>query len=173
MTPDHCNEQMARLKVLRGMPEETFEYFSALQDVPDERFTAAVSHALRTRIWYPTPAELRLDCDATSNRIPEREESRIEALVGGGREVIIVNPLNPKQQIRVKVDRIWKLDCNDCEDTGWKSRQCPAAPCGRRQGEHGPHEWVERCQCIDWNPTIRRRKEAGAKYAQPAEKVHA
>jgi hypothetical protein len=171
MTPEHCQVQIDRLRVLKGQPADTFEYFGALEDLPDDRFTAAVSHALKTRMWFPTPAELRADCDAVHVATPmPREESRIEALVGGGREVVIVNPLNPSQQIRVKVHRVWKFDCDDCEDSGWRSRQCPAEPCGRRH-DHAPHEWVERCACIDWNPTIRRRKDAMAKYAKEPERV--
>lgn len=174
VTPDHCDLQIDRLRVLRGMPSDTFEYFAALQDVPDERFTAAVSHALRTRAWFPTPAELRADVDAVApSYVPPREESRIEAIAGGGREVVIVNPLNPSQQIRVQVDRVWKFDCLDCEDSGWISRTCPEQPCGRKHVKPYPHEYVEPCACIGWNPSIRRRKEAGAKYAQPPEKVSA
>jgi hypothetical protein len=173
MTPAHCDAQLKRLRVLKGLPEDVVEYFSALEDVPDERFTLAVSHALKTRHWFPTPAELRADCDAVAAPAPPaREEARIEALVGGGREVVIVNPLNPSQQIRVKVHRVWKFDCLDCVDSGWRSHQCPSEPCGRRF-DHAPHEWVERCACIDWNPTIRRHKEANAKYAKEPSKVGA
>ena len=173
MTPEHCETQLARLTKLRGIPEDICEYFDALKDVPDELFTSAVGHALRTRVWFPVPAELRADCDAVNTLAPTpREDSRIEALAGGGREVVIVNPLNPEQQIRVKVDRIWRFDCDDCEDTGWRSRRCPQEPCGRRN-DHQGHEWVDRCTCLDWNPTIKRRREAIAKYSHPPEKVSA
>lgn len=171
MTPEHCENQLRRLGVLRGIPDDVIEYFAALEDVPDERFTAAVDHALKTRQWFPTPAELRADCDAVGGRVLAFSPpgSRFEAVIGGGYEASFRNPFTGKT-LTVKVDRIWKFDCDDCEDTGWRSRQCPAEACGRRHA-HASHEWVERCQCLDWNPTLRRRKEATAKYSQEPEKV--
>jgi hypothetical protein len=171
MTRDHCESQIARLSVLRGLPEDVTEYFGALSDIPELVFVEAVGHALRTRAWFPTPAELRADCDvaAAKFQVLEPDEPHIEAAVGGGRTVTIQNPFGG-HPITVHVAREWRFDCDDCTDTGWRSRQCPAEPCGRR-GEHDPHEWVDPCACRDWNPTIRRRKQAGAKYSQPSEKV--
>lgn len=171
MTPQHCDEQIKRLSVLRGLPEDVVEYFAALEDIPDARFTLAVTHALKTRAWFPTPAELRLDCDAVGTVVIEPpDESRVEEIIGGGRELVLVNPLNGVE-IRIPIKRIWKFHCDDCLDGGWRSRQCPDVHCGRRS-EHAPHEWVERCPCSEWNPTIRRRKEAAARYSQSPEKVN-
>lgn len=195
MTPEHCDRQIERLGVLRGMPADTYEYFAALSDIPDDRFTRAIDHALRSRQWFPTPAELRADVDAVG--VPAAfspPTARFEAAVGGGYEVTFVNPFNREHVITVKVDRIWKFDCLDCEDTGWRSQWCAqddsstsktlgnepggeknigvfaSAHCGRRH-DHAAHEWVTRCGCIDWNPTIRRRKEAVAKYSHEAAKT--
>ena len=173
VTPEHCGAQIARLTILKGLPEDVEEYFTALADIPDERFTSAVSHALKTRQWFPTPAELRADCDLVGKVVAFSPPpgQRFEAVVGGGYTATFRNPFSG-QELTVKVDRIWKFDCEDCEDTGWRSRQCPSIACERRH-PHSAHEWVERCACIDWNPTIRRRKEATAKYSQATEKVGA
>lgn len=171
MTPAHCERQLARLNVLKGLPEDVVEYFAALQDIPDERFTRAVDHSLKTRHWFPTPAELRADVDAVAGTVTfSPPPPRFVTAVGGGFEATFTNPFSGKT-LTVKVDRIWKFDCQDCEDTGWHSRRCPAEACGRPR-DHAAHEWVEKCACIEWNPTIRRRKEAVAKYSKPAEKVN-
>lgn len=171
MTAGHCEQQLARINVLRGVPSDTYEYFAALEDVPDERFTAAVDHALKTRTWFPTPAELRADCDAVGKVVAfSPPGQRFQAAIGGGYTATIVNPFNPEHVIVVKVDRVWTFDCEDCADSGWRPRACPSELCGRRF-EHAAHEWVEPCACRDWNPTIQRRKEATAKYSQSPEKV--
>ncbi len=172
MTAAHCEDQINRLRMLKGQPEDTFEYFAALRDIPDARFTAAVSHAMKTRVWFPTPAELRADCDAVApSLMAPREDVRLEPVLGGPRDLVLRNPFGGAE-LRINVTRVWRFDCDDCSDTGWRSQQCPEIHCGRRF-EHGPHEWVERCFCIHTNPTIRRRKEAGAKYSQSPEKVGA
>lgn len=172
MTAAHCEMQVKRLLILKGIPEDVVEYFVALDDIPDELFTKAVSHAIRTRQWFPTPAELRADCDAVAQPglrlVPAPAE---EELVGGGRDIVFPNPFGG-EPLRLHVTRTWKCDCDICADSGWSSYQCPAEACGRTFA-HNPHEWVKRCDCLSWNPTIRRRKEATAKYAQPPEKVGA
>ena len=169
MTSDHCAAQLKRLTVLRGIPEDVVEYFAALDDVPDEVFTGAIAHALKTRQWFPTPAELRADCDAVAPPLRLLPAPVEEVLVGGGRDVIFPNPFGGAP-LRLHVTRSWHYDCETCADSGWAGQRCPDAPCGRTC-THEPHEWVERCACVSWNPTIRRRREATAKYAQPPEKV--
>jgi len=170
MTHEHCEMQLRRLGVLKGIPEDVVEYFAALDDVPDEVFTAAVGHALKTRHWFPTPAELRADCDAVAQPglrlVPAPVE---ELLVGGGRDVVFPNPLGG-DPLHLHVTRTWRCDCETCSDSGWAPHTCPAEPCGRTF-EHAAHEWVEPCGCRSWNPTIRRRTEATVKYARPPEKV--
>lgn len=159
------DQQLGRLVPLRGMPGDSDPYFEALSDIPEATFSAGVGYALRSRSWFPTPAELRADCDMAraSVRPSERLEPVVEDVAG---EVLeIRNPFDAENPLRIRVTRRWKHDCLTCDDSGWASRQCPQTACGRRF-EHGPHEFVERCACIEWNPTIRRRKEAaGVKYA--------
>lgn len=172
MSPEHCESQIARLGVLRGVPGDISEYFTALSDIPELVFVEAVTHALKTRAWFPTPAELRADCDAAQAafRAPVALEPHVEELVGGGRTVTIANPFGGRG-LTIHVTRLWKFDCEECVDTGWRERQCPSEHCGRRQ-DHAAHTWVEPCQCRDWNPTLKRRREAaGVTYAQRASKV--
>ena len=180
MTRAEMDQQLGRLVVLKGMPGETDDYFGALQDIPADLFTGAVNHALKTRTWFPVPAELRADCDAvvTRVRVLEPVVPHVDDLPVG-RSVEILNPFGGPP-IHLIVTRDWHRDCETCADTGWSSRWCgDGAPedstrlhCERRF-EHGPHEWVERCHCVEWNPTIKRRKEAMLKYAQAPEKVNA
>jgi hypothetical protein len=170
VTAGHCEAQLRRLAILRGVPAEVFEYFGALLDLPDERFTRAVDHALKTRTWFPTPSELRLDCDATAAAPSSLPEPRAVDLVGGGREVVVQNPFGG-EHLKLHITREWKFDCDDCLDSGWRSRRCPEMACGKRY-DHSAHEWVEPCQCRAWNPTLRRRREAlGARFSKSPERA--
>lgn len=169
MIPAVCEQQLARLSVLRGIPEDVVEYFAALEDVPDDLFTRAVTHAVKTRQWFPTPAELRADCDAVNEASVGLLEPKVEELVGGGREVEFKNPLGGPS-LHLRITRDWKFNCDVCRDTGWKPHACPAEPCGRRF-QHAAHEWVTRCECVPTNPTIQRHRAATSKFAQPPEKV--
>lgn len=173
MSPEHCATQLLRLMTLKGMPEDTTEYFPALSDIPELVFTEAVSHALKSRAWFPVPAELRIDCDVAASQFRSAVGARapqVMELVGGGRAVTIANPFGGPP-LELTIDRVWKFDCEACADSGWRSRQCPADPCGRRH-DHAPHEFVEPCACREWNPTIRRRNDAmGATYSQSPARV--
>lgn len=163
MTREFMDTQLGRLVPLRGMPGDSESYWDALSDIPEDVFRAGVAHALRSRTWFPTPAELRADCDmARTHHRPEPLEPSVVDL-SEARIVEIPNPFGGKP-LRIRVTKEWRHDCETCRDTGWSSRQCPETHCGRRF-EHGPHEFVEQCSCIEWNPTIRRRKEASVKYA--------
>lgn len=157
--------QLDRLAVLRGWPERIEEYFPALSDVPEDVLTAAVDHALKSRTWFPAPAQLREDCDVVKVRVRPYQASypQVEELPTP-KVLEFPNPFGGAP-LRITVTREWRHDCHTCSDTGWSSRQCPETRCGRRF-EHAKHEFVEACGCIDWNPTIRRRKDAAAKYSQ-------
>lgn len=180
MTRPEFDAAICRLSLLRGAPDDGDTHFSALQDLPSDVFDRAVTHALRTRSFFPVPAELRMDADvaARAARTVDLEPERVVKVTAETH--IIRNPFGGKD-ITVTVDREWHDDCDRCRDLGVRSWWCGAATtrypdmplmhCGRR-GEHGPHEWVDACDCVDWNPTIRRRKAAQQKsYATPPEKV--
>mgnify|MGYP001583103101 CR=1 FL=1 len=180
MTREHFEAQMGRLIVLKGWPDEIEEYFPVLTDIPEPLFALAVTHALRTRAWFPTPAELRVDCDAVHRSAPvEAPAPVVVELLGGGREVEIPNPLGGPP-LKVYITRDWRHDCDSCRDTGWVARWCgdgasrhqdvTQTRCGRRK-EHASHEWVEPCSCLEWNPTLRRRREATTKYSHAPGKV--
>lgn len=176
MTRAHFDLQIARLGVLKGCPDDGEEFFPALSDVPDDLFTAAVDRALKTRTWFPVPAELRLDCDAVRVRSSVETVPHVVAELGEGLWVEIYNPFGGAP-LRLLVTRDWKHDCDNCADTGWAMRWCAArlphqsiSICGRRF-EHAEHFYAERCACLEWNPTIRRRKEALMKYAHAPERA--
>lgn len=163
MTRDQFDVQIGRLVVLRGWPEDIEEYWPALCDVPLQTFTDACDRALRTRTWFPVPVELRQDCDAVARRPTAVDDGpRFEDL-SEATAVEIKNPFGGPS-IFVRVDREWTDYCDSCRDTGFAHRTCPETHCGRKR-EHGSHEFVEPCPCRDWNPTIRRRKDAQARYA--------
>lgn len=179
MTREHFNIQLGRLIVLRGWPDDIEEWWRSLQHVDSEVFTAACSHALDTRSFFPAPAELRADCDAVKALIfrpePVAGARAVEDLTDA-RTVEIKNPFGGPS-IFVTVTRDWKHDCDTCSDTGWASHHCGErgprqsfAACGRKF-DHAPHEYVDKCICLEWNPTIRRRKEAAMKYAQAPERA--
>lgn len=179
MTPAHCDQELKRLKVLRGLPEDVCEYFIALQDVPDPLFTEAVSHALKTRTWFPTPVELRVDADAVAAAVPVPVAEPQYVRPPSAEPRTVRNPFTGVEHV-VYVDREWKYDCEQCNDLGMETFWC-GTPSERRQpwiefrtcdrrNEHAVHEWAAPCGCREWNPTLRRRREAGAKYAQAAGK---
>lgn len=171
MTQKDFDEEMGRLIVLKGWPDDISGYFEALSDVPEDVLKAAIAHALKTRMWFPTPAEVRVDCDAVARLkpAPARFDPQWEE-IPGGRVVTFPNPFGGEPLI-LRLTREWRDDCSVCSDTGWASKRCEDTSCGRRK-EHGPHEFVEPCACREWNPTLRRHREAmGAKYSQSPEKV--
>jgi hypothetical protein len=182
MTRVWFDSQMERMLSLKAMPGDTDEYFAALSDIPDEVLMAAVSHALKTRTWFPVAAELRADADAVvRHREVEPEQFKLVD-VKHARQVYIPNPFGGRG-LTVVVTKEWRHDCDVCEDTGWAPRVCGmSAPeylpeairrfCERRI-PHGPHAWVERCACLKTNPTIQRRQAAQQRYSQSPEKVGA
>lgn len=167
MTRQHFDIQLGRLIVLRNWPDDVTEWWNALREIDPAVFEAACAQALKTRTFFPMPAELRSDCDAVKSHVrrDDPESGPLFSDLEEARTVEICNPFDSENPIRLKVVRVWRHDCETCGDTGWSSRQCPEASCGRRF-EHDPHEFVEPCVCLEWNPTIRRRKEAAVKYHQ-------
>lgn len=182
MTREEMDLELGRLVVLKGMPGDSDPYWDALQSIPIDVFVNAVTHALKTRTWWPVPAELRADCDAVKRAQPVAPVyPRVENLAAP-RVMEIPNPLDPERPLRVTLTREWKHDCDTCHDTGWATRWCgpgvpgkpwlSAAHCGRKhEANYAGHEFAEPCSCIEWNPTIRRKKDAMLKYSQEPEKV--
>jgi hypothetical protein len=174
---------MERLTSLRFPPAELENHWEALQDIPDELFTAAVSHAQRTRVDHPTAAELRADTDAVVRRTTPQAVHPTSRLVPveGSIQVEIKNPFGGKS-IFVHVTEEPAYCCTECDDTGMVSYWCGKAEskympwlyrrrCDRRH-THSDHDWAGPCPCADTNPSIQRKRAAvAAKYAQEPEKV--
>lgn len=183
MTRSNFDLQMQRMVPLKAMPGDTDAYWEALQDIPDDVLIAAVGHALKTRAWFPTPAELRLDADVVRRREPLPAAPRPKVVsLEGATYVEIHNPLGG-EPLRLAVTRDWRRDCEACDDTGWAAFWCGPDMTDRypwlrlrkcdREDEHYPHEWVLVCGCIPSNHTIQRRKAAGLRYAHAPERVTA
>lgn len=180
MTLDFFETQMNRLSGLRFPPSELTTHWEALHDLPPDALAAAVSHAQKTRVEFPTPVELRRDADAVRVRVDVGEEDRSVPLPS---PVAFTVPamVDGTQLKPLTFDREWKYYCDDCQDTGrvsvWcgaKKRQpwlesyiCDSRKCERLRKGHSEygHEWVMGCPCVDTNPEIRRRKERDAQYA--------
>lgn len=168
MTREHFDIHAGRLIVLRNPPDAIDEWWHALKDIDGAVFEAACDQALKTRTFFPMPAELRADCDAVKAHVrPARNDEPLYQDLEHAVTAPIVNPFTG-ETIYIKVVRDWRHDCDTCGDTGWSIRQCPDTHCGRRF-DHAGHAFAERCHCIEWNPTIRRRKEAMVKYHQKPE----
>ena len=165
--------QMRRLMGLRFAPTDLQTHWEALSDVPDGILAEAVSRAQKTRAEFPSPVELRQDCDAVAHlvRVTQDEDRGVDleqpvtlgALPDG-------TPLPP-------VKRLWKYYCEDCEDSGMRSFWCGVAvehvtkpwqirmACERIK-EHGAHEFVARCACWDTNQALIRKREAQRQYSE-------
>jgi hypothetical protein len=171
VTPDVFRVQMERLLGLRFIPASFDTHWEALNDLPEDVFAAAVSRAQRTRVDFPTPVELRQDADQVAPRKAPRDEP-------SGREhpvrEVVCEALGMK--LTLKVTREWVYDCEICSDSGWEPFWCGPSGVHQRQwlearrcdkrSDHAPHEWVAPCPCRATNPTIQRRIDREAKYAE-------
>ena len=177
MTREQLEKHLGRLMVLRGVPAGTDSHWEALQDMPEDVFAAAVGYALKSREWFPVPAELRMDADQVRRDVrPMAPEEP--------RDVPLEQPFTvtvPHVGTVVAIAREWRYYCDICSDGAWDSRWCGArtpatkpwqgdGDCGRH-ATHEPHEFVSRCACRDTNPALVRKRENQRAYAEkPAEK---
>jgi hypothetical protein len=175
VTQEWLDKRLVALMVLRRPPDDTSGYLEVLQDVPQDYVEGAIRHALKSRSWYPTPAELLSDCDvvaARDRKLPVPEWPTPEQLA----EAEIAEIRSPYGVLRVRVVREWHDECTRCGDTGWAEFWCGEGQntmrhqeghCGRRR-PHSGHSWVEPCFCRPTNRTYQRRIGALASYAQGA-----
>jgi hypothetical protein len=167
-------EQMARLMGLKFAPADMLTHWEALQDIPDDILGAAVSRAQKTRVEFPTPAELREDCDAVAHTVrpPAPEPDR-----GSDLEQPVTLGMLPDGR-PVTAQRLWVYYHPECGDTGSESLWCGAPgphtkpwqtvqDCGRRR-PHDGHEWVRPCACAESNPALIRKRENQQKFADAA-----
>jgi hypothetical protein len=168
MTEPFFHEQMSRLVGLRFVPSDLTTHWEALQDLPTTVLADAVSRAGRTRVDFPTPVQLREDADLC--RAGTQVDSPDQTTPLAAPYAITV----PQTNTVVRVTREWRYYCEDCSDSGRVARWCghPAQkkpwqselPCERR-GEHGTHEWMDRCPCAETNPALVRKRARQAQYA--------
>lgn len=57
--------QMGRMADLRNPPSSLHMHWEGLQTIPVADLDRAVTKAIQTRSWFPSPVELRQDADAT------------------------------------------------------------------------------------------------------------
>jgi hypothetical protein len=80
-TSDSAGQMVAALALLFGetmSADRLTLYVFALEDVPTAQLKAGCARAMRTRTWFPKPAELRADVDAMVE--VEREAAQRQAL---------------------------------------------------------------------------------------------
>ena len=176
MTFEVFEQQMARLVGLRFRPAELQTHWEALSDVPDGILAEAVSRAQKTRAEFPSPVELRQDCDAVSHlvRPPIDDEDRGVALAQPFTVTV------PGVGTVISITREWNYYCDDCEDSGMRSFWCgevvehvtklwqPMLACERTK-PHLPHEFVARCACWDTNTALVKKRAAQQKFADASQ----
>lgn len=168
--PVEFREQMTRLLGLKFAPSDMLTHWEALADVPADVLAAAVSRAQKTRVEFPSPAELRQDCDAVAHlvRVVVDEDRGVDV------PPVVLGTLPTGAEIRVS--REWRYYHSECGDSGVQSLWCgedgtSTKPWQIRQAcertkPHEAHEWIRRCTCFDSNPELIRKRERQQKYAE-------
>lgn len=172
MTRAEFNAEMLRMAGLRFAPSVMDTHWEGLQALPIEVLRAGVTHAIITRDQFPSPAELRADCDMV-RPAPSSEPLARSATIA--HKPIPMGVL-PDGTPLPAASKVWEYFCEVCSDTGWESVWCGEKPalhlpwvgvyvdCGRR-GEHAPHEMVRQCACWASNPELVRKRELQRKWA--------
>jgi hypothetical protein len=177
MTRGDFNGEMVRMLGLRFAPATMDTHWEGLQSIPVADLHRGVTRAILSRSEFPTPAELRADCDA-ERVIPHDDPS-----LGRG-EVLLDAPIPlgvlPDGTVLPAATHAWTYCCETCSDTGWQSVWCGvgrsrsvwvtvSADCGRYV-THEPHEFSRKCACWDSNPVLVAARNRQRKYSQePAE----
>lgn len=166
-------EAMKPLRVLRGGPstaEDLDVYVEQFQHADLETFQRGCARALKTRSFFPTPAELFSDCE----HMAPRETWKAERPTGPTKLVYLPNPFGG-EGIRIRVSEDSGHKCDECSDTGWSSAWCGERPnrqtwlrtvaCGREDA-HLSHEWVCPCGCWHTNPRLIAKRARTAQHAR-------
>lgn len=143
-TRDAFDAQMSRLALgLRWPPADLTSHFEALKDLPDDHLRLAVNRALQSREVFPTPSELRQDCDTARQNV---------STTSG---VFAYDP-----------DR--RYHCDECRDAGWAEGHCNGTQqCGMPScaTTHYVHSYVKKCDCWETNPVLLRARDQAKRYA--------
>ena len=149
MTREYFGVEMRRMAGLKFPPAGLETHWEGLRDLPEPVLRAAVTRAIKTRVDFPTPAELREDADIAA---PASVAPAVD------RSVPLETPVTwliPQTRQAITATREWVYDCDVCRDSGWADRSEP-----------GKQPSVARCACYAINPTLVRRREALARYAE-------
>lgn len=172
MTRAQFDAQMLRMAGLRFAPSVMDTHWEGLQGIPLDVLRSGVTHALISRDAFPSPNELRQDCDTAR---PARETPAPDRGATILAEPIPLGVL-PDGTPLPAAHAVWEYFCETCSDTGWQSVWCGEKPalhlpwvtvhvaCGRH-GAHGSHEFVRQCACWHANPELVRKREHQRKYA--------
>lgn len=170
MTPGF-REQMKRLLGLKFAPADLTTHWEALADVPIPVLTEAVSRAQKTRVEFPSPVELRQDCDAVAHlvRVVEDEDRGEEMTVP-----VTLGHLPTGEPVVAR--RLWRFYHEACLDSGIESCWCGDHDLARkpwmtdmrceRTKPHLGHEFVRRCTCFESNPALIRQRDRQRQYAE-------
>ena len=121
----------SQLRWLDYRPDDTLNYFEALRDLPEPILHESAKRLATQagRKFFPTTGEWR------DVALGYEAELRRAAITG---------------------ERVWKIECETCEDTGWEYFFCPGdITCGRTK-THLPHNYVRECVCRPTNRTYQR-----------------
>jgi hypothetical protein len=162
---------LQQLSGLRFLPSDLDTHWLGLSGVPADVLEAAVRRAAETRSQFPSPAELREDCDAVRTSMPAAPAPQ-------SAQTPLERPLTilvPQLKRALTVTHLHVYHCEMCSDTGWISRWCDPAP-GRREWEHvgrcqrshengeGHGAYVEPCRCRSANPVLQHERSKRARY---------
>jgi hypothetical protein len=171
MTRVDFDGHMLRLIGLRFAPADMDTHWEGLRDVPSSVLELAVARACRTRSEFPSPAELREDCDAVAHQVRTTviDEDRGTDLP----EPVTLGTLPTGKAITA--ERVWRYYHEACSDSGMESLWCGEPGPSRKPWQelqacertkpHDPHEWVRRCTCYDSNPHLIRKRERERQFS--------
>ena len=155
MTREWFTAQMARMAGLRFPPADLETHWEGLSDLPEAVLQASVARAIRTRVEFPTPAELREDADVVAPSLREMDPSR-------SRTVDLPVPMTMgtlPTGTPIVARRTYTPVCERCQDTGF-------APVDDSERPNA----VTPCVCRATNPVLVRRRQAQARYAEARER---
>lgn len=121
----------SQLRWIDHRPSDIANFFEALKDLPIALLHESAKQLATqsNRKFFPTTAEWR------GKALNLESEQRRAALIG---------------------ERVWKTECDTCEDTGWENFWCPGDQTCDRKKPHLPHDYVRPCVCRPTNHTYQR-----------------
>ena len=112
--------------------EQIQAYFDALSDLKYEFVHDAAAHIARTVKWFPKTSEWR-------EVALHLEQNKLRSEAAG--------------------QRSWQVECDLCDDCGWRAFDCAGDDfCGRPK-PHLPHRFVKPCDCRATNHTFQRHHQ--------------